>query len=87
MGGFTLHHSADLEPCIENNKLHYNSGNNGWMSKAKEMKHVAEIPLLLVHKWMVEDGVDVLAKGNEGALKKKLNDHTYRFLRTSPGRV
>lgn len=85
-GGFSLISTADLEPAIEENKKAYTSGHDGY-TPSRDMQHVAEIPLLLVHKWMIEDGVDVLAKGNEDALRKKLNDHTYRYLRTAPGRL
>ena len=55
----------------------------------KDMKLAASIPLSLVHKWKVEQGVDVFS--SDPAHKKKaralLNDHQYRMLRIWEGNI
>ena len=78
--------SYDLTDILENNKKLYNDTNNGW-SLSREMKHVAEIPLAIAEKWLIEDGIDIMKKDHWGAIRRKLNDPEYRYLRTSSGRV
>lgn len=55
----------------------------------KDMKLAASIPLSLVTKWRIEEGVDVFS--NDPAHKRKarqlLNDHQYKMLRIWEGRI
>ena len=86
-GGFRLTYESDVEPVLEQNVALYNHGHDGWASKAREFKHVAEIPMSLILKWQVEEGIDVFDPNDWPAVKKKLNDHNWLKLRTSPGRI
>jgi hypothetical protein len=74
----------DVEPILENNKILQTSGDG--YNEARDMRRVASIPMIVVEKWMVEDGVNFLAlSGPERSkyLKKKLNDPEWRHLRTA----
>lgn len=80
---------TDIAPILEENKAKFNH-NDGW-SPSKELRRVASIPLALIHKWQVEEGVNALdsAFNPDVArwLARKLNDPEYAYLRTAPGRV
>lgn len=86
-GGFKLTYEADVEANLDANTQLYNSGKNGWVSPDKELKWVADIPLILVHKWLVEEGIDVFNRNDWPAVKRRLNDGGWRKLRTSPGQI
>ncbi len=74
----------DCEAIIENNKRLYGF-NNGY-SPSRDLKRVASIPLTVVEQWMKE-GVNIFDKNCAEAIRRKLNDPQYLYLRTAPGRV
>ena len=76
---------GETDPVIERNKamLTHNDG----YTPSREMRRVASIPYILINKWIVEEGVNVLDPANADFLKKKLNDPDYAFLRTAEGRI
>lgn len=80
---------TDVAPILERNKAMANH-NDGW-SPSKELRRVGSIPFALIHKWLCEDGVNVLDAGHDphaaAYLMRKLNDPDYRHLRTAPGRL
>lgn len=78
-----IHEYDDVSGVLDNNKLNYNHV-NGWNAD-RSMHKVATIPLSLVTKWKLEEGLDVFNKEHRERLKKKLNDPEWRWLRTSPG--
>lgn len=86
-GSFKIHYESDVEANLEANQALMNTGWDGYVSKARELKWVAEIPMSLVLKWQVEDGVNVLEPGSSEFMKRKLNDGAWHRLRVSPGRV
>lgn len=49
--------------------------------------HVASIPNGVIHKWLVEKGVDVMNKDHWPKVKQLLNDPEWRYLRTGTGRI
>lgn len=67
----------DVEPVIEQNKYLQCDANGRfeWMTLA------ARIPAIFIHKWMVEDGVNVMRKENWPWLRRKLNDPDFRHFR------
>lgn len=78
--------SQDCEPIVENNKALQNEGKGDFQGKWG--RRIASIPLVVVDKWMKEDGVNWLALGRQekaAYLRRKLNDPQYRYLRTSLG--
>jgi hypothetical protein len=60
--------------------------NDGY-SRSRRWRRVAEVPLIFIHKWFVEEGWNALDKGSGRKLRQKLNDPDWRWLRTAPGRV
>ena len=85
-GGMKLTYESDVEDVLERNKIDYTDGTNGY-SLSRDFKHVAEIPMSLIHKWMVEDHINVFDKNDWPAVKRKLNSNEWLYLRSSPGRV
>lgn len=67
----------DVEPILDENKYLQTDawGRHEWMWLA------ARIPDIFVHKWLVEDKVNILKKENWPWLKRKLNDSEFRDFR------
>lgn len=83
----TIYSEADISPLLDHNKQLFNNGTNGYQSKAKEWKHVANIPHIVALKWLNEDGIDINNKNHWDAIKRKLNSSEYLYLRTSGGAI
>ena len=70
----------DVEPFLEANKRLQNAD---YASRRGEwMRHVAAIPDIIVNKWLIEDGINALKKEHWPAVRRKLNDPDWRWLRT-----
>jgi len=82
----TVFSDHQTDAVLEENKAHYNDGTNGW-SPTKEWKYVANIPMSVIHEWMVTEGIDVFDNNDREAVRKKLNSHEWLYLRTSPGKI
>lgn len=76
----------DVEPILDANKAAFNSGHDGY-TPSRDLKFVAEIPVVVIEKWLREDGIDVWDPNHKEAVKRKLNDPEWRHLRTAPGRL
>lgn len=76
-----------VKAVLERNKQYQADGGTGYLTDAKEMKHVASIPAFILQKWREEFGVDVLKKEHGDLLKRLLNDPDYLWLRVGTGRV
>lgn len=80
--------SQDVDAILDHNKERENYGISGDGYNAdRSMRYVAEIPLILVEKWLREEGLNVYRDDHWERLRAKLNDPEYRYLRTSGGRV
>lgn len=77
--------TQDVEPILEANKVLYNEDGGGW-SPTREMRRVASIPLVVVHKWL-QEGINIFDKNDRRKVLQRLNDPEWRHLRTAPGRV
>jgi hypothetical protein len=75
----------DSEEILEQNKR-LATLNDGY-SPSRELRRVASIPLALVYLWLNEEGWNALNPAHADKLKAKLNDPSYLYLRTAPGRV
>lgn len=55
----------------------------------KEMRLAASIPLSVIMKWRVEEGVDIFSNDPDQKRKARqlLNDHQYRMLRIWEGNI
>ena len=56
-------------------------------SPTRDLREVAEIPMVVALKWKEERGIDVFNRDHWPAVKKLLRDPEWRHLRTSPGRI
>ena len=80
----TIRRVQDVEPILENNKALYTEGDG--YTPSRDLKRVASIPLSVVEDWMKE-GINIFDKNCAAAIRRKLNDPQYLYLRTAPGRV
>jgi len=79
-------YSQDCDPILDNNRELQVHGGDGY-SPSREWQRVASIPNVLVHKWLVEEQLDVMKPEHWARVQRKLNDPEYLYLRTAPGRV
>lgn len=82
----TIEYVQDAAPILERNKALHNHDDRGW-SPSRDMRRAASIPDIIVLKWLKEDGINVFDRDHWPAVKRKLNDPEYRYLRTAPGRL
>jgi len=75
----------DATPFLEANKIA--ATHNDGYSPSRELRRAASIPLILILKWLNEEGWFALDPACEDKLKEKLNSSDYRYLRTAPGRL
>jgi len=78
--------TQDVQPILDHNKEAYNDGTRGY-TPSRDMRKIAEIPLIIAEKWRNELGVDVFDRNHADAVRRLLNDPEYLYLRTAPGRV
>lgn len=83
----TIETVGDTAPILDANKALYNDGTDGYKTKAREWKHVANIPHIVAYKWLVEEGININDRNHWPAVVRKLNSSEYLYLRTSPGRI
>lgn len=82
---FAIQTVADVEPVIEANKAATLAGDG--YTPSRDLRRVASIPAAVQLVWIERYGADPLAKGNEGLLRRILNDPEWAHLRTSHGRL
>lgn len=73
----------DVAPILENNKDL--AIRNGTRAKG-DVQHVASIPNIIINQWLKE-GIDFFNPDHLPAIIRKLNDPSYRFLRTGGGHL
>ena len=82
---FAIERVQDVEPLLEVNKAAANAGDG--YSPSRELRQVAEIPMVVALKWKEERGIDVFDRDHWASVKKLLRDPEWRHLRTSQGRI
>lgn len=78
--------TQDVSPILERNKKLQNEGKH--RTKDKALQLAASIPSIVVHQWMIDDGVNWMALPKHEKtkyLRRKLNDPQYRYLKVSEG--
>jgi len=69
--------ALDHNKALQNDEQYTKDGiKAGWW-------HYAHIPISLIHKWQVEEGINVLDKNDERKVFQKLNSPEYRYLKTT----
>ena len=84
-GAFAIERVQDVEPVLEANKAAANASDG--YSPSREMREVAEIPMVVALKWKEERGIDIFNRDHWPAVKQLLSDPEWRHLRTSSGRI
>jgi hypothetical protein len=85
--------SQDVAPYLKANAEKRNSFSD-WRPYAKrrgqrgEMRHVAEIPNIVVEQWLKE-GIDVFSQdpAMQRRVRWKLDSNEFKYLRTMPGKM
>lgn len=83
-GDVHLEYVQDVEPILELNKSLQNTTDakeqirDGWW-------HYGSIPISLVLKWKIEDGIDVYNPDHMPRVLAKLNERDYSYLKTTTG--
>lgn len=85
-GKTTIETVQDVEPFIEMNKKMRNDADYSRRGMKNEFWHVATIPIVVQEQWLKE-GIDIHNNDHWPAVKRKLNDPEWQYLRTSLGRV
>jgi hypothetical protein len=75
----------DVGPSLECNKAMANH-NDGY-TQDRTMRRVAFIPDVVALKWLHEEGWWMYDPACAHKLARKLNDPSWQYLRTAPGRV
>lgn len=68
-----IKYSEDVEPIIEQVKEDREVRRNGF-GKSGNWRKIGSIPLIVVHQWLVEKGIDLMAPGNEKYVRQALNE-------------
>ena len=81
---------TNIDDCLAMNRAFLNAEKKSstlWGSASAV--RVASIPLEVIEKWWVEDGINFFRASEEDKMRcsKKLNDPDYSALRTAPGRI
>ena len=79
----------DVEPYLDANKAAYNEVSDWRPFAGADSRMVANIPNLLVERWMRE-GFNIFDESQpdyQKKLRQRLNSNEYRFLRVTPGRI
>lgn len=79
----TLTRSQDSSPILEWNKALQNNEDYSKQGIKDSMWHYAQIPTMLIEKWLLEEGLDVFNKNHAQRLFRKLNDPEFRHLKTT----
>ena len=76
----------DVEPILERNKALANT-NHSELGRKRSWWHCATVPNVVIEKWLSEEGINFYKKDHWPAVKRKLNDPEWRYLRTGSGKV
>ena len=78
---FAIRYSQDCEDIIEANKK---AQNDAPSRPVGDFHYVAEIPVGIQMKWLIEKGIDVAKREHWPAVKRLLNDPEWRWLKRAP---
>jgi len=78
-----IYHEQDVTPILEMNKAMANDGDIWKEGVKNSWAHYAQIPNIVVQKWLNEHGVNLYDKNHQKAVFRLLNDPEYRYLKTT----
>lgn len=76
----------DVQAILDHNKQSQADPGRGY-TPSRDLRKVAEIPLIVAELWKNTLGVDVFDKNHAPAVRRLLNDPDWLWLRSAPGRV
>ncbi len=79
-----INNTQDIAPILKKN-IDFQNTHDGY-TPSKDLKYVAEIPQVIIEKWLKE-GVNFYDKNDWPEIKKRLNSSEYSYLRTGLGRI
>lgn len=79
----TLHQEQDVSHIIESNKMMAKDADYSKKGMKADWWHYARVPNNIIHKWMVEDGINFFDKNDRKKVFAKLNDPAYRHLKVT----
>jgi hypothetical protein len=79
----TLSRHQDVEPLLEYNKILQNDAEYSKSGIKNDFWKYASVPLVLIEKWLREDGIDVFDKNHDKRVFQKINSPEYRYLKTT----
>lgn len=74
----------DVSPILKANQEEFKSGDG--YSSSRDLKKVASIPLIEVHK-LLQEGIDIYDANDWPKIAAKLDDPDWLKFRTSPGKI
>lgn len=77
-----IHTTQDVSAYLDNNKAHQNEFEDR-KRLTSEFDLYASIPAGIIHKWLIEEGLNVFDKNHYPRVFRKLNDPEYRHLKTT----
>lgn len=84
-GDFAIERVQDVDPVLDQNKERAN--HESGYSPSRDLREIADIPMIVALKWLEDYGVDVFNDGHMPAVKRLLRDPEWMYLRSSPGRI
>ena len=88
-GELVVKRTQDTTPYLDENTRELNS-HGDWRpySGKGNLKKIAEIPNIVIEQW-IKEGVNIFDPdpAMQRAFRRKLDDYTYKKLRTMPGKV
>ena len=78
--------TQNVAPILAANAKEFNSGHDGY-TPSRELRKVASIPLVEVHRLLKEEKIDIFKGGSWDKIAAKLDDPDWSKFRTAPGRI
>jgi hypothetical protein len=60
----TIERVQNIEPALDRNKVLFNDDDYKRQGMKDSFLHVAHIPMIVIEKWKVEEGIDVFNPGH-----------------------
>lgn len=79
-----ISYEQDVQPIIDYNKALQNAPQSEYRRK-RDVWHIAHIPAAIVMQWRCEEGIDVYNDEHTDRVMKKLNDPSWKYLRSITG--
>ena len=78
-----IHEFDDVSAALDRNKALANDSEYTRQGIKDGFWHYAFIPNSIIHKWMIEEGINVYRTEDERKVFQKLNSPEYRYLKTT----